>query len=81
MLGWLKGLIGSEKKFAITSKGKVARIEKITNQQVLISFGSFDIENKWVIKKLTLVTIDTITKKINKAEAKASLKRIIEGSN
>lgn len=66
MLKWLQDLadfINPKPKYVLTSKGKVARIEKINHKlnNILISFGSFDTKGNWIISKTVTISKINVT--------------------
>lgn len=80
MIGWFKSLIGiAETNFVKTTQDKIGRIEtrnpKINSLQ--ISFGSFDSEGVWKIKKKVTISNNSIKSFLTKEQAIRELDNII----
>ena len=73
MIKWLEGLmdyISPKYQFVKTTKGKVGRVESINEalHSVTISFGSFDSEGNWTIKRKINISLNNIECYLNKEQ-------------
>ena len=69
-------ILGKTEQYVKTSREKVGRLERTNGDNVIISFGSFDIENKWVVKYTVTLNKNDISY-ISKEEMIAELNKIM----
>lgn len=77
MIEWLRSLIAfnTPKKFVRTNKGRVGRVESVNKQvnSITISFGSFDAEGDWIIKKTVTISDSNIECYLSKKDVAREL--------
>lgn len=75
---WLEGLmdyISPKYNYVKTNQGRVGRVESVNKQvnSITISFGSFDAEGNWTIKKTVTISDSNIECYLSKKDVAREL--------